>query len=544
MTPGGRAERTARVARSISNWIRTFSALSAAATVGWAQDTWTPSWTYTSGAEAWLPRQVSLGNRGTQVFAKLGAFQAPARLLAATAQEPVSPVWQNTDPATTYFRYTAAAADADVFVSAHDVNAPGSTTQRNVLVQCYTSASSAPVWTYTFPALTNGHDDFNVHVTRDGQRIVALFQNTSTASTEIKVFQPTSSTPIASHSINLTGAFRHFDFSADGQKLLIGSQMRVVIVDLATGAIPLNTLIFDTLYDGFAISGDGSAYAYGIYGGYRVFRRNASGVYEQRLLRLDPNQVCNRIDISADGSTLVAASNDAQTLRTVKLETLDLPASLQQGQPVVLSTSFVTSTGSYTNTIEDLALSRDGRTLAVGVSGDAGGPTPEVSIYEDHADQPSRTLQLPGSVFDFELTPDGRHLVVGSKLQHHNVFSGGGRIDMLELGAGDLVLRGTPRLGATVQLEIEAPAAALTFVLSSTSIAETPTVFPQMGSLYLPRTNVTITPGGAADATGIARVDIAIPNDPTLVGRDVFYQGFRTSPRRLTRDWVQMTILP
>lgn len=533
-----------RVARRIWNWVRTISAAGAVATVGFSQSALTPTWTYTSGSEGWLPRQVSLGNRGTQVFAKLGVFQAPARLLSTTADEPVAPVWQNTDPAATYNRFVAASPEADVYVSAHDVLVPGSTTNRNVFVQCYTSTSSAPMWTYTFPTTTNGHDNFNVFVSRDGQRIYALFQNIYTSSTEIKVFQPSSSTPIGQYSINLMGPFRHFDFSADGQKLLIGSQMKVAVIELATGNVLSNLLVFDTMYDGFAISGDGSTYAYGLYGGYRVFRRNSSGVYEQRFLRSDPNWVCNRIDISADGSTLVAASDDAPTLHSIKLETLDLAPSLTQGQAVVRATTFVTATGQYTNTVQDLAISRDGHTLAVGVAGDAGGPTPELLVYRDFATQPDRTLQLPGSVFDLELSPDGRHMVVGSKLQHHNTFSGGGRIDMLELGSGDLLLHGTPRLGSTVQLEIEAPAAEMTFVLSSNALAEIPTVFPQMGSLYLPRSNMTITPGGMADATGVAHVDITIPNDASLVGRDVFYQAFRANPRRLTQDWVQMTILP
>lgn len=532
------------VASGIRGWIPSLVAAGALAASAAAQGSWTPTWTYSSGSEGWVPRQAALGNRGTQVFAKLGAFQSPARLLSATAETPVAPVWQNTDTAYTYSRFVAAAADTDVYVSAHDVNIPSAPATRNVIIQCYTSASSTPVWSYTYPVTTNGHDNFNVRVSKNGQRIVSLFDNIWTSSQEIKVFQPSSATPIASYSISPLGTFRHFDMSADGTKLCLASQMRVAVIDLTNGAVLSNQLVFDTMYDGFAMADDGSAYAYGIYGGYRVFRRTPTGTYTQSFLRLDAGWVCNRIDISGDGSTLVAAMDDAQTVRSVKLETLNLTASLQQSQPVVLATSFVTATGSFTNTVQDVALSQDGRELAVGVSGDAGGPTPEVLVYRNFATQPERTLQLPGSVFDLSLSADGRHMAVASKLAHHNTFASGGRIDMLELGTGDLTLCGEPRIGSTVHLEVEAPVATLAFVMSASSLADTPTAFPQMGSLYLPRTAMTISPAGSADATGHAQFDVAIPQSANLIGQDVFYQGFRTNPRRLTQDWVQMTILP
>ena len=48
---------------------------------------------------------------------------------------------------------------ADVHATLHDVDSGSPYNTRNVIVRKYSSNSSAADWTYTFPEITNGHDE-------------------------------------------------------------------------------------------------------------------------------------------------------------------------------------------------------------------------------------------------------------------------------------------------------------------------------------------------------------------------------------------------
>jgi hypothetical protein len=47
-----------------------------------------------------------------------------------------------------------------------------------------------------------------------------------------------------------------------------------------------------------------------------------------------------------------------------------------------------------------------------------------------------------------------------------------------------------------------------------------------------------------SDASGATSISVTLPGSAGLVGTTQWYQGFYTSPRRLTADWAQVTILP
>ena len=65
-----------------------------------------------------------------------------------------------------------------------------------------------------------------------------------------------------------------------------------------------------------------------------------------------------------------------------------------------------------------------------------------------------------------------------------------------------------------------------------------------IGVLRLQRSALTMTTMPNSDSSGASSLSIFVPGDASLVGTTQWYQGFHTSPRRLTSDWAQVTILP
>jgi hypothetical protein len=78
-------------------------------------------------------------------------------------------------------------------------------------------------------------------------------------------------------------------------------------------------------------------------------------------------------------------------------------------------------------------------------------------------------------------------------------------------------------------------------LLYSAAAANPPTVFPGVGMLYLDRFSVHSVTMGNLDATGTATATFPVTGNP---GSTQYFQGFTTSPRALTQDWVKVTVLP
>jgi hypothetical protein len=49
---------------------------------------------------------------------------------------------------------------------------------------------------------------------------------------------------------------------------------------------------------------------------------------------------------------------------------------------------------------------------------------------------------------------------------------------------------------------------------------------------------------GVIPANGVGSFPFAIADDPASIGRTTYYQALTLRPRKLTKDWVQLTVLP
>src|SRR5207244_1864808 len=158
-----------------------------------------------------------------------------------------------------------------------------------------------------------------------------------------------------------------------------------------------------------AVSGNGHVFAYGGFNYLDVWEKHPDGSYSRTYTRnLPGSYVCGKLDISADSSTIAYAFNGYDTNLHVRIEALDVPTK------TVLMSDEAVGTGTYQNVVSDIAIDRDGDRFVVGLWGDQGDVCPEVRLYRPRQSIPAALFNLPGSVFDVDISGDGRRVAVAS----------------------------------------------------------------------------------------------------------------------------------
>lgn len=492
-------------------------------------------WTRDEGLY-WVGKVVSLGDHGTQVFTEFDSGVDHAEFLSGFDQTPATPVWQT--PSTLDLAQAAcdSAEENDLHVTLHQVVTNGDQMHRQPVVSLYSSSSATPAWSWNFPVQIGGSS--KVAMSRDGQVIVAAIQNNYQGRAELAVFSPASPTPLSYTWIPFVTQLRGFDLSADGSTLYFSSPTQAYVFDVATHTTTFQ-IGLPTALDCHALSGDGRVFAFGTFGTVELFEKGATGSWAHTYTRTVPGTcVCSRIDLSEDGSTLAYGFNFYDTNLHVRIEALDV-ATKQ-----VTTSDDAYGTGALQNVVSDVSLSADGSRFAVGLWGDEGNTCPELRFYSKYGNGPVALFNLPGSVFDVDVSADGARVAVASKAVHANTFASGGTIALYAFARQDLRAQGIPVVGGRVAFHLVGPANSPALLLWSDQAAQQPTDFGNIGTLYLRRTALYAVPMGATNGAGQAAVEFPLPAQASDVGRTLWFQGFTSSPRRLTRDSITLTILP
>jgi len=494
-------------------------------------------WTHTDGGAAWIGSAVSIGNIGSQVFTEYDLNNEAAELFSVYDSDPPTPIWSDGGPLDTEFRMVDSATATDTHVAISQIVLGGNSTTRQAVLRKYSSGSGTPDWTYTFTPVINAGS--KVGISRDGSTIVAAIMNSNTTSVEIAVFGPDSGTP-TSYTVLPPGSnnsLRGWDLSADGTTLYYSQGTDVNIYDVAAQAVIFTTNA-GASFDSHSISGDGSVFAYGGFGFMRVFTYNGLTYVNTHTQTLGGSNYCARIDISDDSSTVAYGWYFYSPGLVVRIEALDLVTG------TVTMSELVTGTGAYQNVVSDISCSADGSRFAVGLWGDAGNLAAELRLYSNTQSSPLQTLNLGGSIFDVDLSADGQRVVGGGKAVHANQFGNGGHVEVLDEGDEDFIMRGAPRIGTAPDLEIYGPAGQPAILISSHLPQDPPIVFPQAGTLYVKRSQLTFTAIGPVPAGGMKIKSYPIASDNALVGTNQYLQVFFLNPRRLTKDYMKITFLP
>jgi len=494
------------------------------------------TWSHPDGGQAWIASAVAIGERGTQVFAEYDLNNEAAELLSAFDSDPPTPVWTDGTPLGTEFRSVASADEDDIHVAVDQVVLNNNIQTRQAVVRKYSSVSATPLWSYTFTPVINAAS--RVGISRDGRRIVAAVMNDSTWEVEIATWGPNSGTPIqyTKVPVGANNYMRGFDLSADGSTLYFSSGVQANVFDIATQAVVFSTNI-GASFDSHAISGDGSVFAYGNFNSLSVWERSGA-TYNNTHTVIKPDQVyCAEIDISDDSSTVAAGWYYYNPGLQVTLEALDVPS-----KTITMSQTLL-GVGGLQNLVSDVSCSADGKRFAVGLWGDAG-TIDEVRVYDRNSATPVVTFNTPGSVFDIDLSADGQRVVAGSKAVHANTLGNGGRVDLVDAGGEDFVLRGTPSLGATVEYRLYGTVGKPALVMTALALQKPPVNYAGIGTLYIDRATLTFASMGNVLPQGYASHSVVLGSDPALVGKSFFNQGLLLGPRTLSKDWLKMTVLP
>ncbi len=514
-------------------------------------------WTYDTGLSGALPEQLTFAANDSTVLSAYRGNESRTVQLPAENSNPANPDWLEVRDELPQYQSLAAAARADVAATLTVESDWSSSTGVRATVRKYSDGSQGQAdWERELPIDIFFGNSTGIAVSEDGQRIVAV-GCTIDGNLHAYVFQPGSQSWIQHRTFSVS-PFRALRASADAKRLYVQDASRVRVLDLDTGSVSMTQSETGEIFTGgHAISGDGKTVAYALADRIVIVRQSLSGGwYELPPLQIDPlAEFCSEVELSRDGSVLA-----------VGIERFD---NLTSGVVVVETTSgaqrledFHAGSGTYTNAIGDLDLSEDGSTVALALWGDSSQSVPEVSVYATEGTTPSvpsQTFDLPGSALSLDLSTQGQQLVVASKTTHMDypgfVYSRIDRFTLDDNGGSnggnnggndedDFWMEGAGQVGEIVTFHFRPQGAGQAFLLVSDGRAPNPFQIGQVGTLYLKRTGLTVYPYSNFQAGSEVEMQYAMPFDPDAAGTDLYFQGFSHTPRRLSADWVHVTVAP
>ena len=528
--------------RSRMNWrgAQLWLAAALAPTMGIAQtQSAQPQWSFVSDG-SWIAETVSIGDEGSQVFAEYGAYVNSRALFSAGDANPPVPVWSDTQTEFNFEREVASAARAGVHASIHHEFADANQVWKRAVLRCYSSSSSTPDWSYQFSTLIGNGDSSAVRVSADGTQLVAAIYDSGAMKTHVSVFGAGGSVPQLSFIVDTFGAFEAFVVSADGTTAAFRSSMRLVVVDLTSGATRLDQFLLNsTFYGALDISDDGRGLAMGTANSVVRYERQSSGNYVQtETLQLGAGNFCAALGLAGNGTTLYYVVNNFSTPSLASIHGRETLGGAQ------LLAWPVAGSGSYLNLASAVEVSADGQHVAVGLYGDEGQSVPELLFFSKDSTSPVATWDAPGSVVSLDMSPSGHNVAVASRNAHATQFAQGGAISVFEMPDLDLTVDGVPSLGATVQLRQRLRESSIARVIVAPALDSAPQYFPSAGLLYLDRSLISWLPTGTANSQGEVLTDFTLPSSPSLIGTSLYFQGVGLAPRDLSDNFVKLTILP
>ncbi|MFH1451850.1 MAG: hypothetical protein ABIF88_01610 [archaeon] len=462
------------------------------------------------------------------------------------------------------------------------------------VLQKVSSESSEVLWEHITP-LENyqGHWDFNVFISDDGERIVTLTNDGSTK-TLIEVIDSQTGAVLSSNHVGdvFNGytwqhapSFTHFKESAvseDGSILVYANPIRgwPIVVDVNTGdvlyygidedlfeqirdhggfVVGINhdgsRIISDDAYDFESLGGSDYKYKYGL----EMVEKQSDGTYLSRLIYDGEdlkNYVCNvnqpqrniffpKMKISKDGSLIFYSARVTCNIESGGYDTTEqyfcfgiFNIDTEQGD---VKYCFKNENFGELDqqSVNDLSVSEDENTFAVGIRGNFEDSIPEVYVFKKDVSGVFTTFDTEGSANNVELSYDGTKLAVNDNGCHgmEDNCNNPRKINLYEIGEPDLTLTGVPRAGSTVRFEQPyLGGGQINRVLYSKTFRPSMTPF---GWLYPDRHSLFILPRGI-DGGALTRTVFTIPDE---VGEEYWFQGLSFNPRGLSENYVKVRVL-
>jgi hypothetical protein len=296
--------------------------------------------------------------------------------------------------------------------------------------------SGTPDWTASFPGLNVSSYGPYIAVSADGSTISALLNNSGT--TELIMFDAASSTPLVDYYATGLSFPRSSALSTDGRYAGFRTNTHVAVYDRDLNALR------ESIFTGFGaapfdLSGDADLMVYG-WSPMEV-RQWTGAAYSPLWTHSEGGYYLSTVSISQDGSTVIGGWYNS-SFTSAKVTVHDGATGA-----VAWTYTFPTSSGLYQESIRRIEMTPDGSYFIVGSFGDAANLNPEVHVFDrDAGPTPYFTFDMPGSVFDVDISADGAYASACGKHVHANVSGHGGdivAIDM-DLTTPNLVVTMTP----------------------------------------------------------------------------------------------------
>ncbi|MBI4878578.1 MAG: hypothetical protein HY812_02820 [Planctomycetes bacterium] len=488
-------------------------------------------WVYpNTPALPWITESVGSGNFGT--FAWLGENlngEAVSLISATENLTPPLPIYEDAAPATSSVFIRVAAAD----------KAPRCAVAWNdsslVLNELRLYGAFAPV-----PA-TLAIPIQEVRISDDGHFIAAGYTDVSN-NAAVSVYD---SGLNLLQTVTGTGqSFRHHDISGDGSRVLLANQTDNFVFDVASGALLLQDGT-TVSHDAHSIDFDGDTWGRG---GFDVgVWKDNGGVWTRILTFTDPGLgfgVFLACDVSGDGSTFVTAAYDATNANKMRVYCWSLTST----SATLLWRYVHVGSGSFQDAPQEVAVSDDGRWIAVGTWGTQAMQQPEVLVFDrDAGSVPVASINTPGSCFSVDISGDGQFVVAGTKAVHANTMGSGGEGYSLDLGGQGHWLQGTPSLGRTIVLNMNGVPGDLVYMWAGLGLLPAPvTVYPFSGGWWLDPALLFLMPIALAPvpASGTLSLPAVIPSVPAAVGLEIFTQVARTGSGNEIDNYLRLPITP
>lgn len=490
-----------------------------------------------------LGRCTAIGDFGTQVLVVFDGSDAFARLLSAYDDADPAPLW-DTAPIHKVHDVRVAAAERDDLFAVATFEQSSASAPRKVVVRQYRSASASPAWQFTLPFDAGLQASFGVDVSDDGARIATWAFDPGSMSTRLYVLAPQSGSAVLTRTLDTGQAPTAGRVTADGRYLYLTAPHWDFVVDLASGATVYQHLVGATIGSAIAISEDGGVLASARNDGKVFVARRDGASYAQWFLHQSPlaGAQFSAIALSGDGTRLACAAFVPGQAGTARVEVLDLSSA---AHPLEHVEAFPGAPSG--STVLDVAFTADAATLAVCASGDAAGPSPEIvglrrtggawaRVFE-------RNLAVPAT--DLDLSAErGQVCVLARGFGPAPSYAPDCEVDLVDLEVPELTAAGVPHAAATITLRQETQPASQVRMLASLHLAAQPIPFGPYGALYLEPHTTWVAGSAVADAQGVAQVDYALPAGAGAVGTSLHFQGLQTQPRRLSENFVRVTVVP
>lgn len=491
------------------------------------------------GGTCW--RTVAVAADGSQLSANLEGGGGAITVCVASRAPSGPMIFTDTAGSAGGYGVVASARGVDLHADLAFVQAPTSGHWTPTL-RTARSLLGGNAWTRSFEAVgsTGNSIPADVQLADDGSRIVAWWFDALTARTRVVVTDASGTVLLNSWVANLTQP-RASALNASGTRLFLNVTNGLAVLDTVAGSVIASLNGWAAPTAGVATNAAGDVVAFtNSNGGVDVFRATNNGPLGYwTSVPGYAGFIASVLTISGDGTTLAAGYSSSVDSRQQKVRIVALGAT----PPVTLCEDSMQGQGNYTIFLTDLASSNTGDTIVLGTTGDQSNVLPEAVVYQRQASGTyARTpLDLPGSVFDVDLSRNSTVLGVVSASGHISTSPQSAGLDAYDLGS-DITASGVPHANGIVQFDTATPTGETMILGRADGLLSTPIVLSGAKGLFYLQ-NPVVAGVAVGDAQGKAHFSFEVPGGADI-GRTLYFQALRLSDRQLTKKWSALTIVP